>query len=358
MATQAPGLSACGICRRTLLVGEPVSLWTVPASRRLVKVCPLCRTKAERRGYHAADREPDDQPHGLDVIGAERNTATAPRLRGAAGRLDLLRTHRLDPVRDRQDAFALLGRRFEAEADRAADLEAERDELGRSLAEMAERLGHLGQELEAARRSSRAVVDDLGRERREREAERRDSSRDLGRLTHELADERKTAGALRSELAAGARRVADLEGSLAAERDRAGAAETEIARLVAELDEVGERLANLAEVRRREHDPTELRRVAAAAFNASLHADRMCAIARTLGRADAHIAVEREGIPRRISIVVAWELSWYEFRVHADLLHNSARIDEIRSGDLVSQIPGERRAWNGALTAESGVMTR
>src|ERR1043165_7541035 len=53
MTSIAENTASCALCRRHLLVGEPARLYQDPASKRFLKVCPLCYERAERRGWQA-----------------------------------------------------------------------------------------------------------------------------------------------------------------------------------------------------------------------------------------------------------------------------------------------------------------
>src|SRR4051812_5991161 len=52
----AENTASCALCRRHLLVGEPARLYQDPASKRFLKVCPLCYEQADRRGWRADGR--------------------------------------------------------------------------------------------------------------------------------------------------------------------------------------------------------------------------------------------------------------------------------------------------------------
>src|SRR5439155_1088939 len=56
MTSIAENTASCALCRRHLLVGEPARLYQDPASKRFLKVCPLCYEQADRRGWRADGR--------------------------------------------------------------------------------------------------------------------------------------------------------------------------------------------------------------------------------------------------------------------------------------------------------------
>jgi hypothetical protein len=59
----------------------------------------------------------------------------------------------------------------------------------------------------------------------------------------------------------------------------------------------------------------------------------------------------REAGARAAVIVVAWDLSWYRWRVSGD------QVSELAKGDEISELPAEDREWN-ASAAEDGTLTR
>ena len=66
MTSIAENTASCALCRRHLLVGEPARLYQDPASKRFLKVCPLCYEQADRRGWRA-----DGRPIvGAQIVGA------------------------------------------------------------------------------------------------------------------------------------------------------------------------------------------------------------------------------------------------------------------------------------------------
>ena len=84
-------------------------------------------------------------------------------------------------------------------------------------------------------------------------------------------------------------------------------------------------------------------------FNASSHARTVAGIARTLGEpwASAHPA---PSAPSEVVIVVAWELSWYRYRV--DLGDADDPVGLLGKGEELEEIGLEGRDWN--LSANGG----
>src|SRR4051812_28919247 len=85
-------------------------------------------------------------------------------------------------------------------------------------------------------------------------------------------------------------------------------------------------------------------------FNASDHPRTIAGIARTLGPPWAHASPDG-GAPSEVTIVVAWELSWYRYRV--DLGDADEPILLLEKGDELAELEEPLRTWN-ALTDENG----
>ena len=79
--------------------------------------------------------------------------------------------------------------------------------------------------------------------------------------------------------------------------------------------------------------------------------------ARTLGIPWVHASPDG-GQPSEVTIVVAWELSWYRYRV--DLGDEHEPIVLVEKGDELAELEESLRAWNaaadenGRLTADVG----
>jgi hypothetical protein len=85
-------------------------------------------------------------------------------------------------------------------------------------------------------------------------------------------------------------------------------------------------------------------------FNASDHPRTISGIARTLGAPRVHASPDG-GAPSEVTIVVAWELSWYRYRV--DLGDADEPILLLEKGDELSELEEPLREWN-ALAGDNG----
>jgi hypothetical protein len=85
-------------------------------------------------------------------------------------------------------------------------------------------------------------------------------------------------------------------------------------------------------------------------FNASNHPRTIAGIARSLGPPWAHASPDT-GAPSMVTIVVAWELSWYRYRV--DLGDADEPIMLVEKGDELSELEEPLREWN-ALADDDG----
>src|SRR5262249_9045356 len=82
MADTIESTASCALCRRHLLVGEPARLYQDPASKRFLKVCPLCYEQADRRGWRA---------DGRPIVAVHANPPRDAALREREGLIDRLR---------------------------------------------------------------------------------------------------------------------------------------------------------------------------------------------------------------------------------------------------------------------------
>src|SRR3954451_4617395 len=85
-------------------------------------------------------------------------------------------------------------------------------------------------------------------------------------------------------------------------------------------------------------------------FNASAHPRTIAGIARTLGPPWVHASPDTAA-PSEVTIVVAWELSWYRYRI--DLGDADESILLLEKGDELSELEEPLREWN-ALADENG----
>jgi hypothetical protein len=85
-------------------------------------------------------------------------------------------------------------------------------------------------------------------------------------------------------------------------------------------------------------------------FNASEHPRTVAGIARSLGAPWVHASPDTPA-PSEVTIVVAWELSWYRYRV--DLGDADEPILLLEKGDELSELEEPLRVWN-ALADDNG----
>jgi hypothetical protein len=84
-------------------------------------------------------------------------------------------------------------------------------------------------------------------------------------------------------------------------------------------------------------------------FNASEHPRKIAGIARSLGEPWI-TAVPASAAPSEVLIVVAWELSWYRFRV--DLGDAEEPVVLLDQGLELAEIDAELREWNASADAD------
>jgi hypothetical protein len=85
-------------------------------------------------------------------------------------------------------------------------------------------------------------------------------------------------------------------------------------------------------------------------FNASAEARTVAGLMRTLGRPRVSIG-SAAGSAGEVRITVAWELSWYQWRV--DVGDQPQPVSQLDKGDEIDQLDGSARQWN-ATTGEGG----
>lgn len=88
-------------------------------------------------------------------------------------------------------------------------------------------------------------------------------------------------------------------------------------------------------------------------FNASEHQRTMAGLTRSLGAPWA-TALPDPDAPSTVTVVVAWELSWYRYRV--DLGDAAEPVALQEKGDELSDIEAGLRQWNAELDAEGRVV--
>lgn len=85
-------------------------------------------------------------------------------------------------------------------------------------------------------------------------------------------------------------------------------------------------------------------------FNASEHPRTIAGIARTLGTPWVHASPDTAA-PSEVTVVVAWELSWYRYRV--DLGDADEPILLLEKGDELAELEEPLREWN-AVADDNG----
>jgi hypothetical protein len=89
-------------------------------------------------------------------------------------------------------------------------------------------------------------------------------------------------------------------------------------------------------------------------FNESDHQRTIAGLRRSLGEPWVGARPD-EGETGSVSVVVAWELSWYRYRV--DLGDEGQPVMLLDKGDEIGQIPDHLREWNAALDPEDRVLS-
>ena len=92
---------------------------------------------------------------------------------------------------------------------------------------------------------------------------------------------------------------------------------------------------------------------ALALFNGSEHQRMIGGLARTLGAPWVAAAPDQEQ-PSAVDIIVAWELSWYRFRV--DLGDEAGPVALLEKGEQLEEIGGAERDWNAAMDPEGRLL--
>ncbi len=291
-ATISRAASDCAVCRRTVLVGEPLTPFHDPRGDRTLPVCGLCRDAAVARGWsHAGEpmRRRGSARLRVERMAAADGPASPLALAPAPAPVAAVRDG--DPDLNPPQA-AILERAIGLDAMHAdgagPDPRSLKDQLRRQQLE----LEHLRRELHPARRAEEQRI-----------AERQQAQ--LAELRRELAD-----------------------------RDR--------------------RIELLQRARHDETSPMRMSVHALAAFNQSRDLERMARIARTLDAPVVNVHDEGPGIPRRVRLTLSWDIAWYEFTVKLDLGAGRASVHETGTGGDPAQLPIERRRAN-ARWSDSGL---
>jgi hypothetical protein len=130
-----------------------------------------------------------------------------------------------------------------------------------------------------------------------------------------------------------------------------------------EPDEAAPEPARPAAPRPRPKDPRHVRAIPTTAqakvdralelFNGSSHQRTVAGLARTLG--SPQISAQPEAAQgSQVSVVVAWELSWYRYRV--DLGDEADPVMMLDKGEEIEQIDDDLRDWNARLDPEGRVL--
>jgi hypothetical protein len=89
-------------------------------------------------------------------------------------------------------------------------------------------------------------------------------------------------------------------------------------------------------------------------FNGSDHQRTIAGLARTLGQPWVNVRPD-PGPASEVSLVVAWELSWYRFRI--DLGDEGDPVAMQDKGDELHELDEQMRDWNAGLDTEGRVVT-
>ncbi|MET0513356.1 MAG: hypothetical protein ABW135_16940 [Thermoleophilaceae bacterium] len=88
-------------------------------------------------------------------------------------------------------------------------------------------------------------------------------------------------------------------------------------------------------------------------FNGSDHQRTIAGLARTLGT--PHVSTQPDtGQGSQVSVVIAWELSWYRYRV--DLGDEGDPVMMLDKGEEIEQIDESLRDWNATLDSDGRVL--
>jgi len=91
---------------------------------------------------------------------------------------------------------------------------------------------------------------------------------------------------------------------------------------------------------------------AADAFNASAYRRTIAGIAKSLGKPNASIVL-LSGVNSEYVITIAWDISWYQYRVTVDSAQ-PVRLEE--RGLELGEVDGSFKGWNASLDARGRLM--
>ena len=88
-------------------------------------------------------------------------------------------------------------------------------------------------------------------------------------------------------------------------------------------------------------------------FNGSEHPRTIAGISRSLGEPWVNVTSSSE-VPSEVAIVVAWELSWYHYRVDLGAEHDPVTV--VGKGYELDELEAWAREWNAAAVADGRLM--
>jgi len=103
---------------------------------------------------------------------------------------------------------------------------------------------------------------------------------------------------------------------------------------------------------RRLSEPEQAMVEAAELFNASDHRRAVAGIARSLGSPQVSIVSSRSHLSGELVITIAWELSWYQYRVTPD---SAQPVRLAERGQDPAELEGRYAAWNGRLEEDGRI---
>ena len=88
-------------------------------------------------------------------------------------------------------------------------------------------------------------------------------------------------------------------------------------------------------------------------FNGSEHTRTVAGISRSLGEPWVNVTPSGE-VPSEVAIVVAWELSWYHYRVDLGAEHDPVTL--VAKGHELDELDAWARDWNAAAAHDGRVV--
>ncbi len=90
-------------------------------------------------------------------------------------------------------------------------------------------------------------------------------------------------------------------------------------------------------------------------FNGSEHQRTVAGVARTLGPPWITALPELDQ-QSAVAVIVAWELSWYRFRV--DLGDEADPVVMLEKGEEIREIDEDLREWNASMDSDGRLISR